>query len=110
MRNIWLGLALIPYLAAAAADAWIHERGRRVPRLEQWAHAGLALAFAAFLLGVFAPRAALAWIALASFVALLVVDEWRFHQGLRGLERALHVASWVALAGFVAAWQVLGAA
>ena len=43
MRNIWLGIALVPYFALAGVDFWMHERGRRVPRVEQWVHAGLAL-------------------------------------------------------------------
>jgi hypothetical protein len=107
MRNIWLGLALVPWLAAAGADAWIHERGRRVPRPEQWVHAGLAIALGAFFVGVFAMRPSLAWAALPAFIALLAIDEWRFHRGIRGVERALHAASWIALAGFVAAWQAI---
>src|SRR5437867_1726216 len=65
MRNIWLGLALVPYLAAVGVDAWMHERSRRVPRVEQWIHAGLALAMAVFLGAVFAGRAAPAVAALA---------------------------------------------
>ena len=24
MRNVWLGLSVLPYLAAVGADAWLH--------------------------------------------------------------------------------------
>lgn len=105
MRDAWLGMALVPYLAVAAADAWVHERGRRVPLAEQAVHAGLAAAMAVFLAGVFLAVPRVAVPALAAFAALLAVDELRFHRGIAAGERRLHVASWVALAGFVAAWR-----
>jgi len=104
MRNVWLGVALVPYLAAAGADAWMHERGRRVPRLEQWAHAGLAAGMAAFLAAVFAGRPAVAMGALAVFAALVAWDELSFHKAIAAAERRVHLFSWIALAGFVAAW------
>jgi hypothetical protein len=107
MRNLWLGLALVPYLAAAGVDAWMHERGRRVPRLEQWLHAGLAIAMAAFLVAVFAGRPAVAFTALAAFLALLAWDELGFHGAIARSERRVHAVSWVALAGFVAAWWMV---
>jgi len=108
MRLLWLSLGLVPYLSLAGLDAWMHERDRRVPRVEQALHAGLALAIGAFLTGVFTSRTLLASIALIVFVALLVADEAGFHRGLERRERHVHVASWVALAGFVLLWQVLG--
>ncbi len=104
MRNVWLGLALLPYLAAAGADAWMHERARRVPRLEQWAHAGLATGMTVFLAAVFVRRADVALGALAAFVALLAWDELAFHGGLSRRERQVHAASWAALAAFVVSW------
>src|SRR5689334_4360646 len=104
MRNVWLGLALLPYLAAAGVDAWMHERGRRVPRIEQWLHAGLAAAMAVFLAAVFTGRPAVALAALAAFLGLLAWDEIGFHQGIARAERRVHVASWFLLAAFVAAW------
>src|SRR5687768_10718423 len=70
MRNLWLGLALVPYLALAGVDAWMHERGRRVSRVEQWLHAGLAITMAVFLTAVFAGRPAVAFAALGAFLAL----------------------------------------
>jgi len=105
MRDAWLGMALVPYLAVAAADAWVHERGRRVPLAEQAVHGALAAAMAAFLGGVFLAVPRVAVPALAAFAALLAVDELRFHRGIAAGERRLHIASWLALAGFVAAWR-----
>ena len=104
MRNLWLGVALVPYLAAAGVDAWMHERGRRVPRVEQWLHAGLAAGMAAFLAAAFAGYPAGALAALAAFLVLLAWDELGFHKGIASAERRVHVASWILLAGFVAAW------
>ena len=107
MRNLWLGLALLPYLAAAGVDAWMHERGRKVPRVEQWIHGGLALGMAGFLAAVFAGRNAWALAALAVFAVLLAWDEVSFHKSIAASERRVHALSWVALAGFVAAWWVV---
>ena len=107
MRNMWLGLALLPYLAAAGVDAWMHERGRKVPRVEQWIHAGLALGMAAFLAAVFAARNPWALAALAVFGVLLAWDEIAYHQAIAANERRVHALSWVALAGFVAAWWAI---
>lgn len=107
MRNTWLGVALVPYLAAAGVDAWMHERGRRVPRVEQWIHAGLAAAMAVFLGAVFAAAGPIALAALAAFVALVAWDEMAFHGAINRTERRVHVVSWIALAAFVATWCVL---
>jgi hypothetical protein len=107
MRNLWLGLALVPYLAAAGVDAWMHERGRKVPRVEQWIHAGLALSMTAFLVLVFRGHAAPALATLAAFVLLVAWDELAFHRGIPPSERRIHVASWAALAAFVVTWGIL---
>ena len=109
MRSVWLGLALLPYLATAGADLWIHERGRRVRPPEQWVHGVLALAMALFLAGVFLERAAVALGALGGFIAFLLWDEFAFHRGIARRERQVHVASWVALAGFLALWWLVDA-
>lgn len=109
MRNIWLGIALVPYLAVAGVDFWMHERGRRVPRVEQWVHAGLALTMATFLTAVFTARSPLALAALAVFVALLAWDELSFHKAIATSERRVHAMSWTALAGFVATWWLVDA-
>ena len=107
MRNAWLGLALLPYLAAAGVDAWMHERGRRVPRVEQWIHAGLAATMAVFLGAAFAAAMPVALGALAAFIALVAWDESAFHRTIERAERRVHVFSWAALAAFVAAWLVV---
>jgi len=107
MRNVLLGLALLPYLAAAGADAWMHERARRVPRVEQWLHGGLAVAMAAFLAAVFLAKTLVALTSLAAFVLLLAWDEFGFHRALDRRERLVHAASWVALAAFVGSWWAL---
>jgi hypothetical protein len=107
MRNLWLGLALLPYLAAAGVDAWMHERGRRVPRVEQWLHAGLAAGMASFLGAVFAGRPGLAFAALGAFLILLVWDELGFHGAIARNERRVHALSWVALSAFVAVWWMV---
>jgi len=104
MRNVWLGLALLPYLAVAGVDAWMHERGRRVPRLEQWLHAGLAVGMTIFLAAVFAGRPPVALAALGAFLVLLVWDELGFHGAIARNERRIHAISWAALAFFVAVW------
>ncbi len=104
MRNVWLGLALAPYLAVAGVDAWMHERGRRVPRIEQWLHAALAAGMTAFLAAVFVGHAEIAFAALAAFLAFLAWDELGFHRSIASSERRVHVISWVLLAAFVAAW------
>ena len=109
MRNLWLGLALVPYLAAAGVDAWMHERGRRVPRVEQWVHAGLAVGMTVFLAAVFSGRPAVTVGALAAFLGLLAWDEIAFHKTIARAERRVHSLSWVALAGFVAAWWMVDA-
>ena len=109
MRNIWLGIALVPYLAVASVDFWMHERGRQVPRVEQWVHVGLALTMAAFLTAVFTGSAPPALAALAVFVALLAWDELSFHKSIAASERRVHAMSWAALAGFVAAWWFVDA-
>jgi hypothetical protein len=107
MRNVWLGLALVPYLAAAGVDAWMHERGRRVPRAEQLAHAGLAATLVVFLTAVFVGKPVAAMVALAVFLAFLVWDEMAFHGSIGSAERRVHTVSWAALAAFVAAWGLL---
>ncbi len=107
MRNAWLGLALLPYLAVAGVDAWRHERGRRVPRVEQWVHAGLATAMAVFLAAVFAAVPPAAFGALAAFALLLAWDEIAFHGSIGATERRVHAMSWLALAAFVGVWWVV---
>ena len=60
MRLLVLSVALVPYLGFIAIDAWMHEKARRVPRVEQWLHGGIALAIGAFFLTVFVGADAIA--------------------------------------------------
>lgn len=110
MKQLFLGVALAPYLTLAGIDMWMHDRARRVPRLEQAVHAGLAVTMIAFLAGVFGDRIAVAVPALIAFLALLVGDELGFHRGIDPRERWVHVASWLALGGFIVVWQLSGEA
>ena len=53
MRLLVLSVALAPYLGFIAIDAWMHEKARRVPTVEQWLHGGIALAIGSFFLMAF---------------------------------------------------------
>jgi hypothetical protein len=110
MKHLFLGVALTPYLALAGIDMWMHDRARRVPEPEQAVHAGLAVTMMAFLVAVFADRLTAAVLALIAFLTLLVTDELGFHRGIDPRERRVHVASWLALGGFIVVWQLLGEA
>lgn len=98
--------SLLPYLALSAYDGWLHEKARRVPRIEQLLHAALALSAAALIFGLFAGRAWLALPALAVFVPAACADELGFHGMLESRERRLHHVAYASFAGFVlvAAW------
>lgn len=85
----------------------MHERARRVPPLEQWIHGGLAVSIILFFTLVFASRTLFAMGALACFIVLLTIDELRFHRGISAEERRIHIASWIALAGFVFVWYLV---
>jgi hypothetical protein len=103
-RTLVLGIGLVPYLGTAGIDAWMHERARKVPRLEQVLHAALAITFTAFAVYIFLRRnvPAIAW--LAAFVLCLVFDELGYHRGLAANERRVHVISWAALLLFIGVW------
>jgi hypothetical protein len=103
-RILALGIGLLPYLGTAGIDTWMHERKRKVPRLEQAFHAALAITFTAFAIYVFLGRnvPAIAW--LAAFIVCLFFDELGYHRGLAPSERRVHVISWGALLLFVAVW------
>ena len=93
MRSTWLAIALLPYLLIAGFDAWMHEKARSVPRVEQWAHAGLAVSLGAFLVSVFRGEPQWAALSLAVFAALVAFDEIGFHRAISRLERRVHFAS-----------------
>jgi hypothetical protein len=104
LRSIWLSVALLPYLALAGFDAWLHEKSRHVPRVEQALHAGAAISLFAFIAAAFASAPVVAAIALAAFLGCAGVDEFGFHAPLPARERRVHFASYVALALFVLVW------
>jgi len=105
VRTILLSLSFLPYLTLAGIDGWLHERSRRVPRIEQALHAGAAISLIAFAVGVFSARTALASIALGIFAVLAAADEFGFHGHLAARERRIHFAAYAALLVFVFAWQ-----
>jgi hypothetical protein len=103
-RILALSIGLLPYLGTAGVDAWMHERARKVPLLEQAFHAALAVTFTLFAIYAFLGRnvPALAW--LAAFLVCLVFDELGYHRELAASERRVHVISWAALLLFVGIW------
>jgi hypothetical protein len=109
-RMILLGAALAPYVALVGIDAWMHERARRVPRLEQVLHYLAAALFLAFVVTVFRGADRIALPLFAIFVAVTAGDAIGFHRHLAPLERRVHLASYVALAFFFGAWRFVGAA
>lgn len=108
MRLVWLGMGLMPYVIFAGIDTWLHERSRRVPRIEQMLHAGLAISLIVFVTAVFSAWAMLALIALCMFVVLEIFDEFGFHRHLDARERRIHFAAYVALLAFVLTWRWMG--
>jgi hypothetical protein len=108
-QKIVLAASLLPYLVLALYDGWLHEKARRVPRIEQGLHGALFLAGVAFVAGVFTGRMLLAVPALAMFAVAAVADEWGFHGALALRERKLHHFAYACFAGFVAVAVALGA-
>jgi len=108
-RTLLFGAALAPYLALAGFDAWMHERARRVPRLEQGLHYTAAALLLAFLVAVFRDAGGAALVLLAVFAAVTAWDELGFHGPLAVRERRVHFAAYAALGLFVGAWRLLDA-
>ena len=105
-QQFLLSVALVPYLALVLVDGWMHEKSRRVPRPEQWIHAGIFVFIAVFLVGVFLDRNTLALAALLAAIPCLALDEFRFHGGLAVRERLVHYGADLALAGFAGVWLI----
>jgi hypothetical protein len=98
--------SLLPYLALAGYDGWLHEKARKVPRAEQALHAAIALSLVALCAGLFLDFARWVLPALAAFVLAAAVDELGFHAPLERRERRLHHAAYACFALFAAvAWQ-----
>jgi hypothetical protein len=104
MRSVWLALALLPYGVLAGYDTWMHERARRVPRIEQVLHLGLGISLIAFLVGAFRGNTPLALGALVPFLGLLVWDAFGYHAVLEARERRVHAWSYLAFGLFVSVW------
>jgi hypothetical protein len=101
---ILLGASLVPYVALVSVDAWMHERARQVPRLEQFFHAIAAVFFLGFAIAVFNDATAPALALLAAFVICTACDELGFHRHLEKRERRIHFGAYAALALFLLAW------
>lgn len=104
MRLIVLSIALAPYLGLVAFDAWMHEKARRVPTLEQWLHGGIALAIGTFFVLAFVGADFAAAILLLVSLPLMAADEIGFHGHLSRRERLVHLAEGLALVLFVTVW------
>jgi hypothetical protein len=109
LRMVWLGLAFAPYAALAAFDGWLHEKARRVPRVEQILHALAALSLLTFVVLAFSARNMAASFVLPVFLATAFADEFGFHRHLDPRERRVHFASYAALALFVVTWRMQAA-
>ena len=108
-QKILLAASLLPDLVLALYDGWLHEKARRVPRIEQVLHGALFLMGIAFVAGVFTGRMLLAVPALAMFAVAAIVDEWGFHGSLAMRERRLHHLAYACFAGFVMVAVAMGA-
>jgi hypothetical protein len=104
MRLLVLSVALAPYLGFVAIDAWMHEKARRVPAVEQWLHAAIALAIGAFFVAAFLGANIVAGILLLLSLPLMATDEFGFHGHLSRRERLVHLAEGFSLIVFVLVW------
>lgn len=103
-RMALLGAALVPYIAMVSVDAWMHERARRVPRLEQVFHAAAAVLFLGFMIAVFRSTTTLALSLFAVFALCAACDELGFHRHLAARERRVHFMAYAALGVFLGVW------
>ena len=101
MRLLVLSLGVIPYLALVAADCWMHEKSRRVPRREQYLHLGIGLGIGSFVVLAFLGRIEAALAALLCGLAFMAVDELGYHRSLARRERRLHAYAALALLLFL---------
>jgi hypothetical protein len=108
-QKVLLFASLVPYLALSAYDGWLHEKARRVPRVEQGLHAILAVSAATFIFSLFTGRAPFALPALAVFAVAACADEFGFHGALAYRERRLHHVAYASFAAFVAVAVGVGA-
>lgn len=104
MRLVVLSVALAPYIGFVVVDAWMHEKARRVPRTEQWLHAGIAVFIGAFFLAAFRDANLIAGALLVLTLPMMAVDEIGFHGHLSKRERLVHLAEGLSLIVFVTVW------
>ncbi len=106
----WLMFASAwPYLAVAAYDGWLHEKARRVPFVEQCAHATIACSLAVLFWALFAQQPQIAVPALGVYAVAAAIDEIRFHGMLARHERMLHFVGYACFTGFALVAYSLGA-
>src|SRR3954466_5315988 len=86
-RMLLLGAALAPYAALVGADAWMHERARRVPRFERFLHYAAGALFLGFVGAVFRGATILALTLFAAFATVAAWDELGYHRHLDARER-----------------------
>jgi len=104
MRLLALCVALAPYLGFVAIDAWMHEKARRVPVVEQWLHAAILLTLGSFFVAAFVGADAIAATALVLSLPLMAADELGYHGHLSRRERLVHLAEGLSLVLFVGVW------
>jgi hypothetical protein len=104
MRLLVLSIALTPYLGFIAIDAWMHEKARCVPRIEQCLHGGIALAVGTFFVLAFLGANIAAGVLLLLSLPLMAVDEIGFHGHLSKRDRLVHLAEGLSLILFVTVW------
>lgn len=104
MRLLVLSLALAPYLGFVAVDVWMHEKARRVPRVEQWLHGGIIVAIGTFIILAFLGADIAAGILLLLSLPLMAVDEIGFHAHLSRREKLVHLAEGLSLIVFITVW------
>ncbi len=95
------GASFLPYFSLALYDGWMHEKARKVPRIEQALHAVLAISLCSFVLALIFNWPFVFKFALSSFVLASIADEFGFHRYISKRERRVHFAAWAALAFFV---------
>src|SRR5687767_10861874 len=104
-RLALLAAALVPYLALVSVDAWMHERSRRVPPLEQFLHAGAAVLFFSAVIAIFRGATTVALSLLVAFALCAASDELGFHRKLPARERWVHFIAYAALGLFLGVWR-----
>lgn len=109
VRILWMAITLLPYAMLAGVDTWMHEKSRRVPKVEKILHALAGVLLIGFIVCVFGGFDVAGIAAFVAFAIVASADEFGFHRHLSTRERKVHFASYAALAIFVMAWRLGGA-